>query len=189
MVDLGSLPGGGSNAEAYGVSGDGQVAVGWSFNVDLSSLAVTSLEAFRWTPGGGMAGLGYLPGDSQSRAAVASRDGSIIFGESGSDVLRGADRAAIRWTEANGMQPLLDWLVANGASGLDGWTLDLVTAISPDDQWIVGSGTNPLGQREAFLASITPVPLPAPLWLTLSGVALLLGSRRRRGAGPRQGAP
>jgi probable HAF family extracellular repeat protein len=188
MVDLGSLPAVGPTAEAYGVSGDGQVVVGLAFNLDPFSFVVTAAEAFRWTQGAGMTGLGYLPGDAQSRAAVASRDGSVIFGESATDLLRGSGRAAFRWTSADGMQPLLDWLVANGAGGLDGWTLDLVTAISADDQWIVGSGINPLGQRQAFLANITPVPLPAPLWLTLSGVAVLLGAVRRSGPAPPRGA-
>jgi probable HAF family extracellular repeat protein len=46
MQDLGTL--GGGESEAYGVSADGSVVVGWADN------AAGQLRAFRWTAAGGM---------------------------------------------------------------------------------------------------------------------------------------
>ena len=55
FIPLGDLPGGNFASSAQGVSADGSVVVG---GVDSSS----EQEAFRWTTGGGMVGLGNLPG-------------------------------------------------------------------------------------------------------------------------------
>ncbi len=52
---LGDLTGGGVGSFASGVSGDGSVVVGRSFGA-------SGTEAFRWTSGGGMVGLGDLTG-------------------------------------------------------------------------------------------------------------------------------
>ena len=54
------------------------------------------------------------------------------------------------------MELLKDVLAANGATGLAGWSLNRATGISADGQWVVGSGTNPSGDEEAFLANISP---------------------------------
>jgi probable HAF family extracellular repeat protein len=55
MQDLGTL--GGGRSEAYGVSADGAVVVGWADN------AAGQRRAFRWTADGGMQDLGTLGGD------------------------------------------------------------------------------------------------------------------------------
>jgi hypothetical protein len=49
-------------------------------------------------------------------------------------------------------------LVANGATGLDGWILTEAQAVSADGQWVVGSGTPPgsFTSSEPFLAFIAP---------------------------------
>jgi probable HAF family extracellular repeat protein len=52
MQDLGTL--GGNRSEAYGVSADGSVVVGWAEN------AAGQWRAFRWTASGGMQNLGTL---------------------------------------------------------------------------------------------------------------------------------
>ena len=59
-----------------------------------------------------------------------------------------------------------------------GWTLTEAAAINGNG-WIVGCGTNPSGQVDAFL--LTPVPEPSALALLGAGVIGLVayGWRRR----------
>jgi probable HAF family extracellular repeat protein len=177
IVGLGRLPGDFSSS-ALGVSADGNVIVG-------VSSGLSGRQAFRWTASGGMVGLGDLPGGRlDSGASGVSGDGSVVvgsgsfavIGESGEPEVRSPE--AFVWTEAAGMQRLFDVLVTNGATGLEGWTLSAATAISLDGKWVVGIGRNPLGYDEAFLADISPVPLPTPAWL-LAAAVLSLGARLR----------
>lgn len=59
-----------------------------------------------------------------------------------------------------------------------GWILQQATAIN-DSGWIVGFGTNSLGQAHAFL--LTPTPEPSTAVIAASGLAaLLLAAWRRR---------
>jgi hypothetical protein len=88
------------------------------------------------------------------------------------------NNGAFVWTEATGMVRLIDVLIANGATGLEGWVLQGALAVSPDGRWMAGSGTNPDGRIEAFLADISPVPAPATFWLLGSGLAALAIARR-----------
>jgi probable HAF family extracellular repeat protein len=69
---LGTLPGG-YESEAYGVSADGSVVVGWARN------AAGQWRAFRWTASGGMQDLGTL-GGLESWANGVSADGSVVVG-------------------------------------------------------------------------------------------------------------
>ncbi|MCL4778396.1 MAG: hypothetical protein KJ054_12915 [Gammaproteobacteria bacterium] len=137
FTPLGDLAGGTFRSIGWGLSADGRVVVG-------SSNSASGTEAFRWTAGGGMAGLGDLPG---------------------------------------GMERLQDVLLANGATGLTGWTLEIANGISADGRWVVGAGTNPSGYREAFLAVLQPVPLPAAAWLFGSALGVVLGLVRRQASG------
>ncbi len=82
-----------------------------------------------------------------------------------------------------GMERLQDVLLANGATGLTGWTLEIANGISADGRWVVGAGTNPSGYREAFLAVLQPVPLPAAAWLFGSALGVVLGLVRRQASG------
>jgi uncharacterized membrane protein len=101
-----------------------------------------------------MVGLGHLPGGgSQGTAYAASSDGSIVVGDSDS-AFGPYSREAFIWTEDSGMVRLADVLTANGAQGLDGWTLESAQAISPDGRRVAGYGINPLGRVEAYTASI-----------------------------------
>jgi probable HAF family extracellular repeat protein len=169
FTPLGDLAGGSFQSQAIGVSADGSVVVGFG-NSDSGQ------EAFRWTSGGGMVGLGDLPGGSFGSIAYGvSADGSVVVGFGNS----ASGQEAFLWTSGGGMERLFDVLVANGATGLTGWTLRQALGVSDDGQWIVGYGTNPLGNTEAFLARLTPVPLPATVWL-LGGALGLLGAARRR---------
>jgi probable HAF family extracellular repeat protein len=186
MQDLGTL--GGDWSEAYGVSRDGSVVVGWAGNDSGDA------RAFRWTAAGGMQDLGTL-GGNQSRAAGVSADGSVVVGEAKN---ASGDVRAFWWTDAGGMQNLgtlgEDQSYARGVSRdgsvVVGWTendsaptrafrlteqgrmqdlnqhyaallqdgsiLREATAISPDGQYIVGSGYNAETKRwEAYLLKDT----------------------------------
>ncbi|HEY3243003.1 MAG TPA: hypothetical protein VGM03_06585 [Phycisphaerae bacterium] len=97
MLGLGYLPAD-NRSRATGVSDDGLVVVGTSFNYGTGHV-----EAFRWTPDG-MQGLGCIPGAPYcySRASAVTSDGSVIVGVSSSP---NGSLEAFRWTAA-GMQGL-----------------------------------------------------------------------------------
>jgi probable HAF family extracellular repeat protein len=82
FMGLGDLAGGDSVSEANGVSGDGLVVVGTSYNGVHD-------EAFRWTLAEGMVGLGDLPGGSVgSTGRAVSADGLVVVGASNPGWLR-----------------------------------------------------------------------------------------------------
>ena len=169
MVGLGDLPGSEFRSTAYGVSADGNVVVGNSSSANSGSGG----EAFRWTTGGGMVGLGDLPGGSfTSRATGASGDGGVVVGFGDTD----SGPEAFIWTQADGMQRLIDVLVASGATGLDGWILTEAQDVSADGQWVVGSGKPPGSfATESFLAFIAPGdPDPDPSVQHIPAINFLL---------------
>ena len=138
---------------ASGVSGDGSIVVGSS-----SADAAGHTEAFRWSSGAGMVGLGYLNANlatPYSYANAISSDGSTIVGKS---YAVANQLQAFSWTSAGGMVPL-GFLsssgtiasVANAVDATTGWTLHAAVAVSGDGQFIVGSGTDPVGKTEAYL--------------------------------------
>lgn len=145
MVGLGDLAGGAFNSEANAASADGTVVVG-------RGVSASGNEAFRWTSGGGMVGLGDLPGGYfESRATAVTTDGSVVAG---------VGRTALGyevffWDATNGMQNLREVLISWGCD-LTGWTLTSVSAISADGKTFVGSGTNPSGVTEAWIATVEP---------------------------------
>ncbi|MEL7473978.1 MAG: GC-type dockerin domain-anchored protein [Planctomycetota bacterium] len=135
---MGDLPGGSFASTALDVSTYGDVVVGWSRAT--GNLA----EAFVWTSGTGMVGLGTLPDGGASEAHGVSGDGSIIVGAASSAAAGGF--VPFRWTQAEGMQPLPGFadIVAVSVPG--------VTAVSEDGSTIVGAGvfpTDPL-ERDMF---------------------------------------
>ncbi len=180
LIWLGTLPGG-FWSDAYGVSADGSVVVGYAHN------AAGQWSAFRWTAAGGMQDLGTLPGGDGSEATAVSADGSVVVGWAWNDA---GDRRAFRWTEASGMQDLgtlpgggwseahgvsadgsvvvgrarnaaFRWTAAGGMEDLnityahlltDGSKLWTANAVSPDGRYIVGQGYNAAtGRPEAYL--------------------------------------
>ena len=86
-------------------------------------------EAFRWTMGGGMVGLGDLPGGSfHSAANSVSADGSVVVGFSSS----GNGNEAFIWTAGGGMV---------GIGDLPGGTFSSnAVDISADGSVVVGIG-------------------------------------------------
>lgn len=133
---------------ASAVSSDGNFAVGGG----------VAGEAFLWNIAdpNSVILLGDLPGDLiHSRGNDVSADGSIVVGESASSTGARRDEAFI-WDAVNGMRRLQDVLAAEGID-LTGWTLATANGISDDGSTIVGWGINPVGQNEAWVATLALV--------------------------------
>ena len=117
-------------SQAYAANSDGSVVVGFA----TSSGSVT--QAFRWTSGTGMVGLGFLSGDNYSIAFDVNNDGSVIVGQSSSS---GGDQA-FRW--ASGVMTGLGYLDVSA-------THSYARAVSGDGTIVVGSSEG-VGIYEAF---------------------------------------
>ena len=141
------------------ISADGSVVVGWSFSA-------SGQEAFRWTQGGGMVGLGDLPGGKyKSSASAVSADGLVVVGWSNSP----SGREAFRWTREDGMVGLGDLP--------GGMFKSSATDVSADGSAVVGR-SSPTHGGEAFLwtpaggmRNLTDV-LEGDFGLDLTGVTL-----------------
>ncbi|MCO6044062.1 hypothetical protein NG895_09085 [Aeoliella sp. ICT_H6.2] len=94
FMGLGDLAGGDFQSSALGLSADGQVVTG-------SSDTTSGLEAFRWSEGTGIVGLGVPAGNDSSVGFSATTDGAIILGRlfptTGSIV-------PFTWTDADGIE-------------------------------------------------------------------------------------
>lgn len=147
LVDLGALPGD-NESMASAVSADGSVVVG---------VSRSSGKAFRWSEKTGMVDLGALPGGAQSCAFGVSADGSFIVGQA--DSASGTE--AFVWDAAHGMRGVRHLLSREGNRGaeLRKWKLRSATAVSRDGSTIVGFGTNPGGNHEAWIARLGTGPL------------------------------
>jgi probable HAF family extracellular repeat protein len=129
-VWLGTLSDGGES-EAWGVSADGSVVVGWAYN------AAGQRRAFRWTATRGMQDLGTLPGGRESEALGVSADGSVVVGSARNAA---GNARAFRWTAEGGMQDL----------GTLGGDYSWATGVSADGSVVVGRTRNAAGQDRAF---------------------------------------
>lgn len=153
MVQLGS-------GIAHAVSADGSIIVGGNG------------RAFRWTAQNGMVSLGDLPGGRESSVAHdVSADGSIVvgWGETAFDGSRSTTEAFF-WSPLGRMVNLRSFLVSQGVN-LTGRSLTSAEGISADGRTIVGTGVNPAGNQEAWVATI---PEPSTLAFALSGAGALL---------------
>lgn len=178
MLPLGDLPGGPVGSQALDVSADGSVVVGGGAGVHSTGSA--SFEAFRWTQESGSVSLGDLPGGPvQSTASAVSADGAVVVGRSNMlPSWEGGD--AFIWDAEHGMRDLQDVLIHEfdlGAS-LQGWNLYIATDVSADGRVIVGEGTNPAGQTEAWRA-VVPEP-PSVILVSIAVLGLLAYARRIR---------
>ncbi len=163
MTDLGTLGGGVSYATA--INGVGQI-------VGLSDITGDVADhAFLYT-GGRMIDLGTLPGTAISEAHGINDSGQIV----GYTKIPSGDGGFFPYhafiDNSGTMTDLNNLIVANS-----GWTLINAEGINNSGQ-VVGYGTNPLGQTDAFL--LTPIPEPSEIALSVIGATILVLSRRSK---------
>src|ERR1019366_5009485 len=91
-------------------------------------------EAFRWTAGSGMVGLGHLPGTTDSSVAGVSADGSVVVGTS----YTASSSQAFRWTAGFGVV---------GLGHLPGSTNNSVAGVSADGSVVVGTSSSGSGSQ------------------------------------------
>lgn len=86
------------------------------------------------------------------------------------------------WDNINGMQSISSVLTGSGVD-MTGWLLKSARGISDDGLTIVGVGTNPDGNQEAWVATLDAAePIPEPTTIALLGIGLagLAGGYVRR---------
>ncbi|MEM9252156.1 MAG: hypothetical protein AAGB29_07375 [Planctomycetota bacterium] len=137
-----------------GMSSVGHVVVG-SMMSDFDDGIEPTWQAFRWTEGEGVIGLGDLPGGKrQSEAHAISANGEVIVGQSGSSFGDRDDDGieAFRWTRTGGMVGLGD--LPGGVAKSQAF------GVSGDGKYIVGISSHASGD-EPFI------------WTSDSGMRLL----------------
>ena len=173
----------GDQYEVERISKDGNVIAGRGV-----FLGDSELQAFRWTEETGAVGLGRLedPADPTRRFDSEIRDmtddGSLVIGMTlGMNPARG-----FIWSEQYGLEDLQDILADRFdlASELEGWSLAAPRDISPNGQFIVGTGLNPDGGTEGWLvrldAPFLTVPEPTSnAFLICGGIGVVVRLRRR----------
>ena len=165
LVGLGFLPGG-TLSGALGANTDGSVAVGIARAPDS--------QAMRWTDATGIVVLGDLPGGVvESYAWATSADGFVIVGV-GTGV-RGQE--AFIWDDQRGMRSLRDVLINEYGLELNDWHLEQAYDVTPDGTTIVGYGSNPAGDTEAWIAhihSMCPADINGDGMVDLADLGILL---------------
>ncbi|MDF2371956.1 MAG: autotransporter domain-containing protein [Rhizobiaceae bacterium] len=197
--DLGSL--GSNNSSGLGISADGNVIVGSSYD------GAGRLRAMRWTSGGGMQSLGQLDDDEVSASAYAtSGDGALAVG-----ISSGFDSPTIprafSWTDDTGMVALqtlnggssnaldvsYDGRVIGGSSLFETrqvavrWVDGVVSALGQTDRGSIAYGVS--GNGQVLVGDIADPGIPSGFrwdettglvsveeWLRQSGVTISDGS-------------
>lgn len=114
-----------------------------------------------------MQGLGDLSGGIfQSNALAVSADGSSVVGWGITDI----GYEAFVWDSIHGMRNLKSVLINDFGLELTDWQIKYATGISADGTKIVGSGINPDGNTEGWVATI---PEPCSLLLLAIGSLIL----------------
>ena len=144
---------------AYGVSSDGSTIVGQT----------SQTAAMIWTESTGQQVIGALPGFTYSQFSDVSADGAIAVGAS---YISSSNPEAMILDAENGLRSLEEVLTTVCGLDLAGWELGFTTGISDDGTTIVGIGTDPSGQSQAWMA-VTPEPATVVL-LAAGGAALCM---------------
>lgn len=144
-------------SEIFDISNNGDVIIGWSGS---PFEAVATI----WNTNGETIILSDE--ENNSFATSVSGDGEIVVGH---EFIFGVpnQRVAFIWDEVNGKRYLNEVLTSGGID-LGGWYLNKARAISSDGSTIIGSGINPDGNYEYWVATI-PEPATVAL-LALGGV-------------------
>ncbi len=153
----------GSSATA--ISTDGSVIVGYA-NTETDPLLPANAEPVYWTESNpGISGfdtiteIGRLPGATVAggRALAVSDSGQVIVGVANDAT---AMDVAFIWDATSGIRDLRQVLEDDYGLDLTGWILDRATGISDVDPSgtvvVVGAGTNPDGNPEAWRAVLSP---------------------------------
>lgn len=155
IVDLGLLPGGYIGGVARGVSFDGSVIVGSCTRNDSTG---QTIQAWRWTSGGGMQGLGWVPGAQGSRSYFVTSDGSTVFGTYNGTGINGF----FIWDNSSGMRDLRSYLQNEQGIDITGWSFIGLVDISADGKVIVGFGNDPNGVRRGWRVKLQDIGITAP---------------------------
>ena len=93
--------------------------------------------------------------EDTSIALAASDDGTVVIGRSGWR----PPLDAFIYTDATGIVKLSDYLTSKGVAIPNGWVLLEAYAITPDGKTIAGTGTDPAGFVEGWVATLPIVTL------------------------------
>jgi probable HAF family extracellular repeat protein len=137
----------GNGYRAYGVAPDGTVIVGILPQASGHQLV-------KWNAAHQADTLGMLPdkGNYTAQLYKTSKNGDIIVGYYLDNNARGK---GFIWTQTHGLLDLQYAIESVYGLDLNGWTLVAATDISDDGSTIVGWGTNPAGNTEAWIARIS----------------------------------
>jgi len=104
-----------------------------------------------------MVDLGPAPGATDSRAYGVSADGAVAVGDA---IVSFGNYRAIRWTSLGHPRDLQNDLVNLYGLGtqLAGWNLTGAVSCSANGRVIVGTGSDPAGNGETWIAQVDPLP-------------------------------
>ncbi len=142
-------------------SRDGSILVG---PVEYSN---GTKSVFRWTEQEGLNELPHFPGYTSSQIHDMTPDGNWIFGSSQLPIDSNNDGSVgWLWNEETGMQNILDVFQQQGlGDDIAGWQRlalgdpDLLPLFSADGRTIIGTGINPDGNQEAWVAYFDPITI------------------------------